>query len=184
MVHCSHSSVHPASDILVSPWMLSPGPRSTGGHRERRMRACFREGQSAQGGTRYSCKQPKDHTENPCGLVAQTVSEAEYTCHWLALGDQGRLLGRGRREGQIIGATYILLDELRVNQAGSRDQLIGIKVNQVVAGLCREKGEEAGHRWRDKATAQGCHWGHLSFSHPTGTVPEISALEFYILGRW
>lgn len=53
-------------------------------------------------------------------------------------------VGKGRGEGQITGATYILLDELRINQAGSRDQLVGIKVDQVVAGLCREKVEEAG----------------------------------------
>lgn len=66
--------------------------------------------------------------------VAQTVSE--YNCNGL--------VGKGRGEGQIIGATYILLNELRINQAGSRDQLVGIKVHQVVAGLCREKMEEAG----------------------------------------
>lgn len=68
------------------------------------------------------------------------VSEAEYTCYGLGLEDQGRLLGRGRGGGQIIGATYILLNELCINQAGSGDQLVRIKVNQLVAGLLQGEG--------------------------------------------
>lgn len=71
-----------------------------------------------------------------------------------------------KRRRKIIGATYILLDELCIHQAGSRDHLISIKVDQVVAGLCREKTEEAGlprHRLREQSY---CSWqllGPLSF---------------------
>lgn len=55
------------------------------------------------------------------------------------MGDWGRPLGGRREERQIIKVTYILLDELSVNYAGSGDQLIGIEVNEVVAGLCQKK---------------------------------------------
>lgn len=70
-----------------------------------------------------------------CGING--VSETEYACHGLSLGDQGRLLGGGER--QITRATYIFLDKLSVHHAGSRDQLLGIEVNEAVAGLHQEK---------------------------------------------
>lgn len=53
--------------------------------------------------------------------------------------NQRRLLGGGGGGRQIIRATYILLDELSIHQAGSRDQHVSIKVNEVVAGLCQER---------------------------------------------
>ena len=87
------------------------------------------------------------------------------------MGDRGRPLG-GRREGrQIIKATYILLDELSVNYAGSGDQLVGIEVNEVVAGLCRKKVGGSRSPWAqagtgsdpllqgDEAAALGSHLG-------------------------
>lgn len=96
------------------------------------------------GGRSCTCTWRGDHAEQPpwasdreCS--SSCVSEVEYTCHGPGLGDQGRLLGGRSEGGQIIRVTYILLDELSINYAGSGDQLISIKVDKVVAGLCREK---------------------------------------------
>lgn len=86
----------------------------------------------------------KSVQSNPRGLVAENIAQAvslklNYTCHGLGLGDRRRPLGGRREGGQIIRVTYILLDELSVNYAGSGDQLLGIEVNEVVAGLCQKR---------------------------------------------
>lgn len=55
----------------------------------------------------------------------------------------------------MFRATYILLDELSVNQAGSRDQHVSVKVDEAVAGLRGKRSrEEAGllHRWLPAAS--------------------------------
>lgn len=104
------------------------------------------------------------------------VSEAGYACRvlGLGLGNQRRLLGGGR---QIIGATYISLDELSVNQAGSRDQHISIKVNEVVAGLCRErKLGRSRSPWAQAAASRfkgqgGCPWQSLGPPDLSPTSP-------------
>lgn len=57
---------------------------------------------------------------------------------WAEFGGSGKASWR-RGERQITRATYILLDELSVHHAGSRDQLVGIEVNEAVAGLHQEK---------------------------------------------
>lgn len=57
--------------------------------------------------------------------------------------NQRRLLGGGikekeeggKEEEEKSGQLTILLHELSINHAGSRDQLISIKVDEVVAGL-------------------------------------------------
>lgn len=99
----------------------------------------------------------KSVQSNPRGLVAENIAQAmslklNYTCHGLGLGDQRRLLGGRREGGQIIRVTYILLDELSVSYAGSGDQLVGIEVNEVVAGLCRKKVGGSRSTWAQAAT--------------------------------
>lgn len=73
------------------------------------------------------------------------------------------LLGRGR---QIIRATYIFLDELSIHQAGSRDQHVGVKVNEVVAGLCQER----------KPGGSRSPWAQAAACYFPGTRPLLTAV--------
>lgn len=82
-------------------------------------------------------------------------------------GRSGKASWRRRKRRTIVGATYILLDELRVSHAGSRDELIGVEVHQAVAGLCGEGG---------RARAEGAK--PVAVTGATGAFPNILARGF------